>query len=150
MNNAMMVLKKILNEEFGFKHILFVYSGRRGVHIWVCDKRARVLTDDQRKAIVDYLSFSRTSQTLSYSLLFVSLLIISYRECADDLRPFFEETMIAKEGQDVLNYDPSKDVSTKNPRDIFEKYQNQRFLPLLECLPSQFSSWYKQQSSYYS
>lgn len=71
MNNAMMVLKKILNEEFGFKHILFVYSGRRGVHIWVCDKRARVLTDDQRKAIVDYLSFSRTSQVLSYSLLFV-------------------------------------------------------------------------------
>lgn len=67
----MMVLKKILNEEFGFKHILFVYSGRRGVHIWVCDKRARVLTDDQRKAIVDYLSFSRTSQVLSYSLLFV-------------------------------------------------------------------------------
>lgn len=66
-----MVLKKILNEEFGFKHILFVYSGRRGVHIWVCDKRARVLTDDQRKAIVDYLSFSRTSQVLSYSLLFV-------------------------------------------------------------------------------
>lgn len=76
--------------------------------------------------------------------------MIKCRECADDLRPFFEETMIGKEGQDVLNYDPTKDVSTKNPRDIYEKYQNQRFLPLLECLPSQFSGRFKQQLSYCS
>ena len=75
MNNAMVVLKKILSEEFGFKHILFVYSGRRGVHIWVCDKRARLLTDDQRKAIVNYLSFSKIFYKLYYSLLYLPILL---------------------------------------------------------------------------
>ncbi|OLY84296.1 DNA primase small subunit [Smittium mucronatum] len=35
---------------------MYVYSGRRGVHIWVCDERARSLTDIGRKAIVGYMS----------------------------------------------------------------------------------------------
>lgn len=75
MSNAMNVLKYILTEEFGFKHILFVYSGRRGIHIWVSDESARSLTDDQRKSIVDYLSFSRTSRTLDYSLRSIFVLL---------------------------------------------------------------------------
>ena len=58
-------------------------------------------------------------------------------ECAKDLQPFFEDTMIAEDGQDVLRYDPSLDVEG---REDIEKFQRQRFLPLLECLPSSFSS----------
>jgi DNA primase small subunit len=33
-----------------------VYSGRRGIHLWVSDKEAIDLTDDQRRAIVGWLS----------------------------------------------------------------------------------------------
>jgi DNA primase small subunit len=68
MTNAVKVMKRILEEEYGFKHILCVFSGRRGVHIWVCDKRARLLRDDERKAIVAYLSFSKVSQKINLSL----------------------------------------------------------------------------------
>ena len=42
-------------EDFGFTKLMYVFSGGRGLHIWVCDKRARELKDSVRKAIVDYL-----------------------------------------------------------------------------------------------
>lgn len=52
---AIKVVDVALREDFGFKHIMYVYSGRRGAHAWVCDKRARDMDDTKRKAISGYL-----------------------------------------------------------------------------------------------
>lgn len=52
----MKIIDASLKEDFGFKHIMWVYSGRRGVHCWVCDERARKLNNDTRKAIVDFMN----------------------------------------------------------------------------------------------
>lgn len=53
---AIRLLQRTLAEDFGFRHVLFVFSGRRGVHCWVCDAGARGLQSDGRAAIADYMS----------------------------------------------------------------------------------------------
>lgn len=55
MTIAIKIIHRALSDDFGFKSILWVYSGRRGVHCWVCDESARALTAEARKAIVSYL-----------------------------------------------------------------------------------------------
>ncbi|KAF3035668.1 hypothetical protein E8E12_003835 [Didymella heteroderae] len=52
---AIKVVDVALREDFGFSHVMWVYSGRRGAHAWVCDKRARIMDDQKRRAIAGYL-----------------------------------------------------------------------------------------------
>ncbi|PTB62420.1 DNA primase, small subunit [Trichoderma citrinoviride] len=59
MTMAIKVVDVALRDDFGFKHIMWVYSGRRGAHAWVCDKKARSLDDQKRRAIANYLEVIR-------------------------------------------------------------------------------------------
>jgi len=52
------VLKRTLAEDFGFKEILWVFSGRRGIHAWICDERARMMRNEVRSAATDYLDIT--------------------------------------------------------------------------------------------
>ncbi|KAI1645137.1 prim-pol domain-containing protein [Daldinia loculata] len=56
---AIKVVDVALRDDFGFKHIMWVYSGRRGAHAWVCDKKARTMDDQKRRAIAGYLEVIR-------------------------------------------------------------------------------------------
>ncbi|KAI1192546.1 hypothetical protein F5X97DRAFT_317106 [Nemania serpens] len=59
MTMAIKVLDAALRDDFGFRHILWVYSGRRGAHAWVCDKKARLMDDQKRRAVAGYLEVVR-------------------------------------------------------------------------------------------
>lgn len=53
---AVRVLDHAIRDQFGYEHLLWVYSGRRGIHLWISDKEAMGLTDQERKAIVGWMS----------------------------------------------------------------------------------------------
>ncbi|KAL9581701.1 MAG: hypothetical protein Q9212_003740 [Teloschistes hypoglaucus] len=52
---AIKVVDRALRDDFGFDHIMWVYSGRRGAHAWISDKRARNMDDQKRRAVAGYL-----------------------------------------------------------------------------------------------
>lgn len=51
---AMKVISDILKDDFDFTNLLWVFSGRRGIHAWVCDDEARTMTNEMRSAVVSY------------------------------------------------------------------------------------------------
>jgi DNA primase small subunit len=52
---AVRCINETLRVDYGFKHIMFIFSGRRGVHCWVCDEAARFLSNEQRSAVAEYM-----------------------------------------------------------------------------------------------
>ncbi|CAD5207401.1 unnamed protein product [Bursaphelenchus okinawaensis] len=63
MTIAAKVLQRILIEHFGFTNLLFVFSGRRGIHVWCADPAARGLADGDRRAIRDYFNVNDLKNT---------------------------------------------------------------------------------------
>ena len=59
---AVDVLDAALREDFGLSHILWVYSGRRGIHCWVSDADACALADEARRALVGWIEVIKGGQ----------------------------------------------------------------------------------------
>ena len=53
---AVRILRRVLEQAFGFTQLLVVYSGRRGVHVHVFDEAAMGLSNEGRAAVVGYLN----------------------------------------------------------------------------------------------
>ncbi|KAL4879631.1 hypothetical protein BJY04DRAFT_193293 [Aspergillus karnatakaensis] len=91
---AIKVVDAALRQDFGFQHILWVYSGRRGAHAWVCDPRARNLPDDRRRAIAGYLDLVRGGSNSGKRVNLKRPLHHHMNRSLEILKPYFVQTTL--------------------------------------------------------
>ncbi|XP_051962275.1 DNA primase small subunit-like isoform X2 [Xyrauchen texanus] len=123
MTIAIRILDRALREDFGFQHLLWVYSGRRGIHCWVCDDAARKLSVAARSAVAEYLSLVKGGEET------VRKVVLS-----DPIHPFISHSLTVVEryfpqyaivGQDILGSMESIDkVLSLLPEDIRKELNN--------------------------
>lgn len=125
MTMALKVVDRALREDFAFKHILWIYSGRRGVHCWVNDPEARALSNDARSAVVEYLSVETGTNENSDRKMkstFTAPIHPALKRAYDILEPMFERCICDGEGQGLLASSRSIiEVLNKIPNDDLRK-----------------------------
>ncbi|XP_036960407.1 DNA primase small subunit [Acanthopagrus latus] len=122
MTIAIRILDRALREDFGFQHLLWVYSGRRGVHCWVCDEAARKLSVAARSAVAEYLSLVKGGEEMMKKVML-----------SDPIHPFIRESLTvveryfpryALQDQDILGRKESVDkVLALVPEDVRKELQ---------------------------
>ncbi|KAK1264395.1 hypothetical protein QJS04_geneDACA022938 [Acorus gramineus] len=103
MTVAIKVMDTALRDDFGFDHILWVYSDRRGVHCWVCDRRARRLTNEQRAAVADYFRVYNGSENNAKKVSLTGPVLHPFlaRSYMEVLEVFFDKKFLC--GQQLLS-----------------------------------------------
>jgi len=99
---AIKIVDAALRQDFGFEHLLWVFSGRRGVHCWVCDNKARQLEDRERTAIVSYLTLITGTESSAVQDQLFNPLHPSLQRAMPQLEEVFETMVCSREGQDLL------------------------------------------------
>jgi DNA primase small subunit len=103
MNMAMEVMSRVLSEDFGFRHFQWFYSGRRGVHCWVCDTEVRQLPNEGRSAVTSYMDLVEGStDTTARPVQLSQPIHPSIRKSYELLEPWFERYIIGEDGQGLL------------------------------------------------
>ncbi|GAA93652.1 uncharacterized protein L969DRAFT_96678 [Mixia osmundae IAM 14324] len=100
---AAKVLDTALREDFGFEHLLWVYSGRRGIHCWISDPAACSLNDDQRRAIVNYLEVIKGGGGQDKKVNLHRPLHPSLKRAYEQLKPYFNDVIL--KDQDAFDTD---------------------------------------------
>ncbi|MQL91817.1 hypothetical protein Taro_024436 [Colocasia esculenta] len=132
MTAAIKVIDTALRDDFGFSHILWVYSGRRGVHCWVCDGRARRLSNEQRAAVADYFHVYKGNENSLKKVSFMGPTLHPFlvRSYMDVLKWFFEEKLLPSQNlfateeryQKILQLIPDESIVSE----LQEKWNSNR------------------------
>jgi len=119
MTIAIKIIDAALREDFGFQNLLWVYSGRRGVHCWVCDERARKLTNEGRSAVAEYLSVLKGGEQQARKVKFFGQMHPSILRANNILREYFEDVVLTD--QNLLMKDMKKILDPIPDENVREK-----------------------------
>nr|XP_041567542.1 DNA primase small subunit isoform X1 [Taeniopygia guttata] len=100
MTIAVRIIDRALVEDLGVRHRLWVYSGRRGVHCWVCDDAVRKWSPALRAAAVEYLSLVKGSADTVKKVTLSHPVHPFIRRSVAVVEKYFEEFALL--GQDIL------------------------------------------------
>ncbi|XP_037370928.1 DNA primase small subunit isoform X2 [Talpa occidentalis] len=124
MTMAIRIIDRALKEDFGFKHRLWVYSGRRGVHCWVCDDSVRKLSSAVRSGIVEYLSLIKGGQDVKKKVHLSEKMHPFVRKSIDIIKKYFEKYALVD--QDILENKASWDkILALVPETVHEELQQE-------------------------
>uniref|UniRef100_A0A8D3DEV1 DNA primase n=1 Tax=Scophthalmus maximus TaxID=52904 RepID=A0A8D3DEV1_SCOMX len=122
MTIAVHILDRALRDDFGFQHLLWVYSGRRGVHCWVCDEAARKLSVAARSAVAEYLSLVKGGDETVKKVVLTDPLHPFIRESLAVVERYFPQYALHE--QEILSRKESVDkVLALVPEDILFLFQ---------------------------
>ncbi|XP_053173092.1 DNA primase small subunit [Scomber japonicus] len=122
MTIAIRILDRALRDDFGFQHLLWVYSGRRGVHCWVCDEAARKLSVAARSAVAEYLSLVKGGDETVKKVVLTDPIHPLIRESLAVVENYFDQYAI--QDQDILGRKESVDkVLALTPEDVKKELQ---------------------------
>ncbi|XP_035013970.1 DNA primase small subunit [Hippoglossus stenolepis] len=122
MTVAILILDRALREDFGFQHLLWVYSGRRGVHCWVCDEAARKLSVAARSAVAEYLSLVKGGDETVKKVVLTHPLHPLIEEALAVVEKYFPQ--YALQDQEILSRKESVDkVLAMVPEDVRKELQ---------------------------
>ncbi|XP_067096399.1 DNA primase small subunit [Osmerus mordax] len=117
MTIAIRILDRALRDDFGFQHCLWVYSGRRGVHCWVCDEAARKLSVAARSAVAEYLSLVKGGEETARKVVLTDPIHPFIKEALTVVTQYFPQ--YALKDQDIMGIKETIDkVLTLVPEDI--------------------------------
>ncbi|XP_072306380.1 DNA primase small subunit [Eucyclogobius newberryi] len=129
MTIAIRILDRTLREDFGFQHLLWVYSGRRGVHCWVCDESARKLSVTARSAVAEYLSLVKGGTETVKKVILSDPIHPLIKESLTLVERYF--TRYALHGQEILSRKDTLDkvlalVPEDVRKDLQQDFQNEK------------------------
>ncbi|CAN0016022.1 unnamed protein product [Bubo scandiacus] len=117
MTIAVRIIDRALVEDLGMRHRLWVYSGRRGVHCWVCDDAVRKWSPALRAAAVEYLTVVKGGAETVKKVNLSEPIHPFIRRSVAVVEKYFEDYALL--GQDILGSPESWDkVLALVPEDI--------------------------------